>query len=66
MSANPTELLQLKEACARFSVSYSVLYEAVQNGEVLAEFSRNRWRVDPADVVTWLRSAPDYRTNQIQ
>lgn len=64
MSDNPTELLQLKEACARFAVSYTALYEAVQNGELLAEFSRGRWRVDPVDVVAWQRSADDYRTNR--
>ena len=65
MTDNPTELLGLKDAAARYSVSYSSIYEAVQNGDLVAEFSRNRWRVDPTDVVAWLRAADDHRTNRV-
>lgn len=64
MSDTPAELIGLKEACARYAVSYSVVYDAVRDGDIPAEFSRGRWRVDPVDVVTWQRSADDYRTNQ--
>lgn len=60
----PTELLSLKEACARYAVSYTTVYEAVQDGELPAEFARGRWRVDPDDVVAWLRSADDHKTNR--
>lgn len=62
--ATPDELLTLKDACARYSVSYTTVYDAVQSGDLPAEFARGRWRVDPADVVTWLRSSDDHKTNR--
>lgn len=65
MSDNPAELIGLKDVCSRFAVSYSTVYAAVQDGDLPAEFSRGRWRVDPKDVVAWQRSADDYRTNSI-
>lgn len=61
----PVELLSLKAICARYSISYTTVYEAVQSGDLPAEFSRGRWRVDPVDAVTWLRSADDHKTNQV-
>lgn len=61
----PAEFLGLKDVCGRYAVSYSTVYEAVQNGDLPAEFARGRWRVDPRDVVAWLRDSDDFRTNQI-
>lgn len=58
-------LMPLKEACRSFGVSYSTIYDAVVNGDLPAEFARGRWRVEPVAVREWLRSAPDYRTNQL-
>ena len=58
--------LPLKDACAAFGVSYTLLYSAVQDGELYAEKAKGKWRVEPAAVLAWLRSSEDFTTNGVE
>lgn len=66
MSAPTAYLLTLKDACAAFGVSYTVLYGAVQDGELYAEKAKGKWRVAPEDVRQWLRESDDFQTNGVE
>lgn len=55
MTTAPTvHRMGLKDACAAFGISYTVLYEAVQAGDVPAIQPMRAWLVKPEDVEAWL------------
>lgn len=55
--------LPIKKAAEAFGVSYSQIYKAVTDGDLVAIQNGTRWLVKPADVDSWL--VANSRTNQI-
>lgn len=49
------EMVTLKAACKRWSISYDLIHSAVLNGELPAERPSRQWLVEPQDVRAWIK-----------